>query len=90
MRRVVFDSRPDFAALTSRFSEAFPALLSMSLSYLDDEGDEITVATDVDLAEAFIVTQWPDGRHPLHFSDRANDTPRDLNVETEVTRGRSH
>jgi hypothetical protein len=58
----------------------------MSLSYVDDEGDEITVATDADLAEAFVVTQWPEGRPSLHFSVRANDTPYDLNVETEVKR----
>jgi hypothetical protein len=69
LRRITFDGKPDFECVSSRLEAVFPSLVGneVTISYIDDEGDQITVATDADLSEAFAVTQWPRGRPSLQL-----------------------
>merc|ERR1712093_296013 len=68
LRRLSFSSPPTFETLTSNLHACFPSLASskFAVSYTDDEDDEITVASDADLAESFSVAKQ-DGRPSLHF-----------------------
>jgi ubiquitin len=76
LRRVSFDGPPTYAKLVERLAEVFPATTAhackTSISYLDDEGDTITVASDADLTEAFAVAQQ-DGRASLQFAVAAEE-----------------
>jgi ubiquitin len=78
LRRVSFDGPPTYGKLVERLAEVFPATAACrkSISYLDDEGDTITVASDADLTEAFAVAQQ-DGRTSLHFAVAAEETTND-------------
>jgi ubiquitin len=69
LRRISFTGPATYDKLIQRLDEVFPviAVTKVSISYLDDEGDVITVASNADLVEAFSVAQQ-DGRASLHFT----------------------
>jgi ubiquitin len=82
LRRVSFDAPPTYGKLVERLAEAFPATAAYltSMSYLDDEGDTITVASDTDLMEAFAVAQQ-DGRASLRFTVAVEEASKDISEE---------
>jgi ubiquitin len=73
LRRISFTGPPTFAKLIERLAEVFPCPTACAsdskntISYIDDEGDTITVASEADLKEAFAVATH-DGRISLHLA----------------------
>jgi ubiquitin/predicted DNA-binding WGR domain protein len=81
LRRISFDEPLAYGKLMERLAEVFPATAAIktSISYLDDEGDTITVASNADLTEAFAVAQQ-DGRASLHFTVTAEEATKETCV----------
>jgi ubiquitin len=81
LRRISFDEPLAYGKLMERLAEVFPATAAIktSISYLDDEGDTITVASNADLTEAFAVAQQ-DGRASLHFTVAAEEATKETCV----------
>jgi ubiquitin len=72
LRRITSTGPPTYAKLVDRLAEVFPATAGApdsknAISYIDDEGDTITVASEADLQEAFAVAK-NDGRISLHLA----------------------
>jgi hypothetical protein len=82
LRRLRVAQAPTFAELAEKLAQLYPALEARSIttSYLDDEGDNTTIASNADLHECLHVAEQ-DKRASLHLKAT---TPERSTVATDV------